>query len=277
MVACAIDDTAQNHQLMLFYGAQGKGKSTFIRRLLPPELKEYYRNGMINPDNKDHLLQMSSCLIINLDEFDTLSTTRMQELKSLITQDVINERKVYDIQNYTFIRRASFIASTNNPHCLPDIGENRRILFNTLLEIDYHTPVNHQGIYAQAYALYQQGFQYWYENQEITFLNNRNEAFRQKDPLEENLFFYFRPARKNDIQAKWYPASQLLAILSMNGRTQANAQMKQMLVTVLESNHFESRKNANNITEYCVVEYSAEERNANAKLPLLPVQKGLEF
>ncbi|TGY27264.1 virulence protein E [Bacteroides caecimuris] len=277
MVACAIDDAAQNHQLMLFHGAQGKGKSTFIRHLLPPELKEYYRNGMINPDNKDHLLQMSSCLIINLDEFDTLSSARMQELKSLITQDVINERKVYDIQNYTFIRRASFIASTNNPHCLPDIGENRRILFNTLLEIDYHTPVNHQGIYAQAYALYRQGFQYWYENQEITFLNNRNEAFRQKDPLEENLFFYFRPARKNDIQAKWYPASQLLAILSMNGRTQANAQMKQMLVTVLENNHFESRKNANNITEYCVVEYSAEERKENSIRPQLPVQKGLEF
>lgn len=145
MVACAIDDEAQNHQLMLLHGAQGKGKSTFVRHLLPPELKDYYRNGMISPDNKDHLLQMSSCLLINLDEFDTLSPARMQELKSLITQDVMNERKVYDIQNYTFIRRASFIASTNNPHCLPDIGENRRILFNTLLEIDYHTPVNHQG------------------------------------------------------------------------------------------------------------------------------------
>lgn len=201
----------------------------------------------------------------------------MQELKSLITQDVMNERKVYDIQNYTFIRRASFIASTNNPHCLPDIGENRRILFNTLLEIDYHTPVNHQGIYAQAYALYRQGFQYWYENQEITFLNNRNEAFRQKDPVEENLFFYFRAARPNDIQAQWYPASYLLSVLSMNGRTQANAQMKQMLVTVLENNHFHSRKTSNNITEYWVVEYSAEERKENSIRPQLPVQTGLEL
>ena len=153
MVACAINDEVQNHQLMLFHGAQGKGKSTFIRHLLPPELKDYYRNGMINPDNNNHLLQMSSCLIINLDEFDTLSPERMQSLKSLITQDVVNERKVYDIQNYTYIRRASFIASTNNPHCLPDIGENRRILFNTLLDIDYHTPVNHEGIYAQAYGV----------------------------------------------------------------------------------------------------------------------------
>lgn len=277
MVACAINDEVQNHQLMLLHGAQGKGKSTFIRRLLPPELKDYYRNGMIYPENKDHLLQMSSCLIINLDEFDTLSPARMQELKSLITQDVMNERKVYDIQNYTFTRRASFIASTNNPHCLPDIGENRRILFNTLLKIDYHTPVNHQGIYAQAYALYRQGFQYWYENQEITFLNNRNEAFRQKDPMEENLFFYFRAARPNDIQAQWYPAAYLLSVLSVNGRTQANAQMKQMLVTVLENNHFHSRKTSNNVTEYWVVEYTPQERTENSIRPQVPVQKGLEL
>lgn len=109
---------------------------------------------------------------------------------------------------------------------MPDVKENRRILFSTLLNIDYHTPVNHEGIYAQAYALYRQGFQYWYENEEITFLNNRNEAFRQKDPIEENLFFYFRAARQNDIQAQWYPASYLLSVLSMNGRTQANTQTK---------------------------------------------------
>lgn len=272
MVACAVNEEKQNHQLMLLHGAQGKGKSTFIRRLLPPELKDYYRNGMINPENNNHLLQMSSCLLINLDEFDTLSPERMQNLKSLITQDVVNERKVYDIQNYTYIRRASFIASTNNPHCLPDIGENRRILFNTLLDIDYHTPINHRGIYAQAYALYLQGFQYWYENQEITFLNNRNEAFRQKDPIEENLFFYFRAARANDIQAQWYPAAYLLSILSLNGRTLSNAHTKQTLVKVLESNNFRTRRTANGVTEYWVVTYTQEERTANAVLPQLPVQ-----
>ena len=262
---------------LLISTEQGYLKSTFCKSLLPPALQRYYMDK-VDLTSQGHIeRRLAEMGLLNLDEFDTLSPARMQELKSLITQDVMNERKVYDIQNYTFIRRASFIASTNNPHCLPDIGENRRILFNTLLEIDYHTPVNHQGIYAQAYALYRQGFQYWYENQEITFLNNRNEAFRQKDPVEENLFFYFRAARPNDIQAKWYPASQLLSILSMNGRTQANAQMKQMLVTVLENNHFHSRKTSNNITEYWVVEYSAEERKENSIRPQLPVQTGLEL
>ena len=120
-------------------------------------------------------------------------------------------------------------------------------------------------------------FYYWYENDEITFLNNRNEAFRPKDPIEENLFFYFRAARPNDIQAQWFPASYLLSVLSLNGRTQSNAQMKRMLVTVLENNHFHSRKNDNKVTEYCVVEYTPQERTENSIRPQLPVQTGLEF
>ena len=53
--------------------------------------------------------------------------------------------------------------------------------------------------------------------------------------------------------------------------------MKQMLVTVLENNHFPSRKTSNNITEYWVVEYSAEERKENSIRPQLPVQTGLEL
>ena len=276
MVACAIDDEVQNHELLLLYGGQGKGKSYFIRHLLPPELKGYYRCGMINPGNKDHVLQLSSCLLIDLDEFDSIPAWHMQDLKRFITQDVVTERKVYDFQMYDYVRRCSFAASTNNPHCLLD-EENRRILLNTVLNIDYRTPVNHKGIYAQALALYRGGYQYWYESEAIVDLNKRNENFRQKDPVEENLFFYFRAAKGGEINAQWYPASYLLSILSLNGRTQSNNQTQQILVAALERNGFQSRKNANNITEYRVVEYSPEERKENAIRPQLPAQKGLKL
>ena len=46
---------------------------------------------------------------------------------------------------------------------------------------------------------------------------------------------------------------------------------------LMESNHFQSRKTSNNITEYWVVEYSAEERKENSIRPQLPVQTGLEL
>ena len=82
----------------------------------------------------------------------------MQSLKRLIVQGVVTERKVFDLQMNNFIRRASFIASTNDQHFLVDILENRRYLINTILSIDNSGPVNHQGIYAQALALYRQGY-----------------------------------------------------------------------------------------------------------------------
>ncbi|WP_304964528.1 hypothetical protein [Bacteroides acidifaciens] len=53
--------------------------------------------------------------------------------------------------------------------------------------------------------------------------------------------------------------------------------MKRMLVTVLENNHFHSRKNDNKVTEYCVVEYTPQERTENSIRPQLPVQTGLKF
>ena len=277
MVACAIDDKVQNQQLLLLHGGQGSGKSTFIRKLLPPELDTYYRCGMIIPENKDHLLQLSSSLIIDLDEFDTLPSWQMQSLKRLIEQGVVTERKVFDLQMNNFIRRASFIASTNDQHFLVDILENRRYLINTILSIDNSGPVNHQGIYAQALALYRQGYRYWYEKEEVTFLNKRNESFRQKDPVEENLFFYFRAAKGGEIQAKWYPASYLLSILSLNGRTQSNPQTQKTLVTVLEKNHFINRNGNYGVTEYKVVEYTPEEREANSTLPQIPKQGNFDL
>ena len=277
MVACALDDEKQNQEMLLLYSKQGKGKSTFIRNLLPDTLRTYYRNGMITPENKDHMLLLSTCLIINLEEFDGVSSNRLADLQRIITQEKITERKVYDTQSHTFIRHASFAASTNNPRCLQDIGENRRMLFNSIKSIDYRRPVNHEGIYSQALALYRQGFRFWYEGDEISSLNSRNENFRQKEPVEENLFFYFRPGKAGDIEAKWYPASHLLSTLSLNGRIQSNSQILKTLVTVLDENGFRKRTTKNRVTEYCVVEYSQEERDKNSVLPQVAEQKNLEL
>lgn len=261
LVACAIDDESQNQQLLLLYSRQGKGKSRFIRNLLPPPLRTYYRNGMLNPDNKDHMLMLSTCLIINLEEFDGVPASRLADLKRIITQEKVTERKVYDTQAHTFVRRASFAASTNNPHCLQDIGENRRMLFNSIRSIDYHREVNHAGIYAQALALWRSGYHYWYEGDEVELLNLRNEAFRLREPIEEHLFVYYRIATEADYYAKWLSASELMSKLTIYAHIQANRATLQTLVTVLENHGFRSRTTDKGMTEYAVVELEVRERH----------------
>lgn len=264
LVASAIDDREVNQQVLLLHGAQGKGKSTWIRNLLPPELREYYRNGMIDPVNKDDQLLLSTRLLINMEEFEGVKPGEVAALKRIITQENVTVRKVYDTQAHLYIRRASFIGSTNNLQFLRDQGGSaRRFLVTPIREIDYRRPVNYEGVYGQAMALIRDGFRYWFEGQEIDRINTRNERHRMKDPLEENLYVYYRPARPADLEVKWKPAATLLTALSIYGRTQANALTQQVLVQILERDGFTKRLNEHDITEYAVVEISPQEVNEN--------------
>ena len=79
------------------------------------------------------------------------------------------------------------------------------------------------------------------------------------------------------IRDRWYPASYLLSILSLNGRTQSNPQTQKTLVTVLEKNHFINRNGNYGVTEYKVVEYTPEEREANSTLPQIPKQGNFDL
>ncbi len=115
-------------------------------------------------------------------------------------------------------------------------------------------PVNHPGIYAQALALLKDGFRYWYEGEEIEQLNKHNERHRMKDPVEENLFVFFRKPLPEDLQVKWLPASVILTKLSIFGKVQVNPHTQLVLVQALEKYGFGTRTNEQETTEYEVVD-----------------------
>lgn len=252
LVACALSDEDMNQLVIILYSEQGKGKSSWIRRLLPPEWKEYFYNGIIDPSNKDDARLLATRIIINMEEFEGVKPGELAALKRIIAQDNVTQRKAYDIEAFT--RHCSFIASTNNRQCLQDIGGNRRFLPITITGIDYHTPVNHPGIYAQALALLKGGFRYWYEGEEIEQLNKHNERHRMKDPVEENLFVFFRKPLPEDLQVKWLPASVILTKLSIFGKVQVNPHTQLVLVQALEKYGFGTRTNEQETTEYEVVD-----------------------
>ena len=54
---------------------------------------------------------------------------------------------------------------------LKDYGGNRRFLVIPVKTIDYRTPVDHKGVYAQAVQLIEDGFRYWFEGNEIDDIN----------------------------------------------------------------------------------------------------------
>ena len=80
MVACVIDEKQVNQTVIVFSGKQGLGKTTWIEKLMPKPLKEYIFSGTINPSNKDTLIHLAECLLINLDELEHLNKTEIGSL-----------------------------------------------------------------------------------------------------------------------------------------------------------------------------------------------------
>ncbi|MEL5892871.1 VapE domain-containing protein [Bacteroides sp. GD17] len=267
MVACAIRDKDMNQLVPILYSEQGKGKSTWIRNLLPPEWKEYFYNGMVDPANKDHAQLLSTRLIINMEEFEGVKPGELANLKRFITQENVTQRKAYDFEAFTFIRHASFIGSTNNRQCLQDVGGNRRFLPITIRQVDYRTPVNHAGVYSQALALLESGFRYWYEGEEIEQLNKHNELHRMKDPVEENLFVFFRKPLPEDLNVRWMPAAAILTKLNVFGKVPVTQHAQQVLVQALEKYGFRTRINEQDTTEYELVDIQQDDVENNFKEP----------
>lgn len=62
----------------LLISKQGYNKSTFCRRLIPPQLQWGYTDNLILSEKRQVLQAMSQCLLINLDEFNQISAKVQQ-------------------------------------------------------------------------------------------------------------------------------------------------------------------------------------------------------
>lgn len=190
------DEQVVNHEIMVFIGRQGNYKSTFFSLLLPPPLQSYFHLKMNhNHLNKDDMLVLCENALVCLEEIDELKPADLNQLKALVTARCINERAAYARNKERRAHIASFCGTGNNPHFLSDPTDNRRWLVVEVLDIDdpHLQPFNYTGIYSQALALWKSGFRYWFNQQEIRVLNERNREFEVPNLEEELVLTYFRP------------------------------------------------------------------------------------
>jgi predicted P-loop ATPase len=96
---CVLDEKQVNQTVIVFSGKQGLGKTTWIEKLMPKQLKEYIFSGTINPSNKDTLIHLAECMLINLDELENLNRSEIGSLKEIITKTHIRMRKAYGHNN----------------------------------------------------------------------------------------------------------------------------------------------------------------------------------
>ena len=195
MVAAWMDESVTNHEILTYIGPQGRYKTTFMTRLLPPVLGEYFATKTFKGRmDKDDRLALTELALIDLEELDVMSASEVNQLKALVTDPSVNLRPVY--ARYT-VRRAhiaSFCGTGNNPRFLTDLTGHRRWLPFMIEAIDspYDHPFDYDGIYAQAYALYRNGFRYWFDDEENAELERHNRQFEEPCIEEELIRTYLR-------------------------------------------------------------------------------------
>lgn len=210
VVACALNPELTNQQVLVLSGKQGCGKSTFLESLLPSKLTGYLFSGALDPSSKDSLAHLAECMLINLDELDSLTRKKEAELKQCITQSNIKYRRPYGYFAQNYIRRASFMASVNHESILSDSSGSRRFLVHKVGLIDYQHELEMDKVYAQAYSLYNSGFQFWFDGKDISKINEQNSKFELQTPEEELLLSKYKQADLNDPMCESVSATEML-------------------------------------------------------------------
>lgn len=257
MVGCVLDDKIINHTVIVFSGKQGLGKTTWVEKLMPRQLKEYLFSGTINPNNKDTLVQLSECMLINLDELENLNRSEIGSLKEIITKTQIRMRKAYGHNNETMPRRASFAGSVNTAQFLNDSTGSRRFLCFELEGIKYQHEVDIDLVFAQALFLFKSGFRHWFDQEEIKNISENNEQYQLGSPEEELLLTWFTACEKEQANA-YLNASQIASKLAERAKINVNDGTINKLGKALKKHNF-IRLKKNGIFVYALIENSYEE------------------
>ena len=267
MVASWLKDEVVNQQVLVLIGKQGIFKTTWLERLLPPELRAYgCKMANATQLNKDERLRIAEYGLIALDEIDAMGAKELNVMKSVITASDISERAAYGYTKERRIRLASFCASGNKQEFLTDLTGNRRWLPFHVVNIQnpFVTLQPYEQIYAQARYLIDLGFQYWFDMDDIQTLEAHNEDFRAQENEEQLLAVYF------DIPADGYGTFMTTAEISdklvIKGSIKKPMPLNRLGMILKRAGYKDVRRGQQRTRGWLVEELSAEEINANRRI-----------
>ena len=112
--------------LLLVSPQQGLHKSTFVRELLPPELRDYYTDDFSLSAKGNAQRKLVEFAIVNIDEFDKENPKKMPELKTLMQTMKPSFIGAYKKNFNRLPRIASFVGTSNSRQLLYDHTGSRR-------------------------------------------------------------------------------------------------------------------------------------------------------
>ena len=197
---------------LLVSTAQGLGKSTFCRLLLPPQLRDYFTESFDLTNVTAAENKLASYGLINLDEFDRLPASRMPQLKNLMQMEALRVRRAYRRTAEPLPRIASFIGTSNRRDLLTDLSGSRRfICVEVERPIDCSMPIDYEQLYAQLLHELENGERCWFSKEEENEIQQANRPFYRVTPAEELVSTCFRFAEPGEQGARLMSAAEIYA------------------------------------------------------------------
>lgn len=194
LVACSLDPEVTNEQMLVFFGGQGVGKTTFMSKLVPKQLIDYSHTGYLNLDNKDAAITMSQTFLCNDDELSSLNPKNSETFKQILSMKrMTGVRRPYARHAETLVKYASFCGTTNNRHFLFDKTGSRRFLCLEVKSVDLKglRNFNIDNLYSHAISLYMDDFQYWFDSKDNKLIEQNNQQFIYYNDVESAILEIF--------------------------------------------------------------------------------------
>ena len=211
-----MDTLHGNECVPTLIGHQGCGKTTFLRRLLPQHLRQYYLDHLNLSNKFDKEMALTNNLLVNLDELDAIRPSQHAALKQTLSKSKVNGRPIFGCAQEDRLRFASFVATTNNPHPLTDATGSRRYICIQIPQgqyIDNVGEINYEQLYAQVlYELQEQKAPYWFNNDEVARIQELNIEFTEQKDMADLVSICFRKPEEGE-EVKSMNAKSLLQVI----------------------------------------------------------------
>ena len=248
-----LDVSHGNSVAPLLISRQGYRKSTFCKRLLPEALQWGYNDNLIISEKQNTLRAMTQSLLINIDEFNTLSAkTQDGFLKNVMQLANIKIRQPYRQQQVTLPRIASFIATANVADVFSDPSGCRRFIAVTLtgpIRLPEH--IDYEQLYAQAVAELDSGRRYWFDETDTQEIMANNVQYQQRTPAEA-LFLDSFSIPKDLTKGAYMTAASIFSLLRKRHGSQLNLTSLSHFGRVLANIPNLHSKHSSHGTEYLV-------------------------
>ena len=237
-------------------GAQGCGKTTFLRRLLPVDLREYHLDHLNLSNKFDKEMALTNNLLVNLDELDAIRPSQHASLKQTLSKSKVNGRPIYGASQEDRARYASFTATTNNPHPLTDATGSRRYICLTIPEgqyIDNTGDINYDQLYAQVlHELREQKAPYWFNNDEVARIQQLNQEYMEVKDMAELVEICFRKPNEGE-RVKALSCKEMLKVIqSKYTSLEINHKTKVHLANAMKELGYESKEYHHSAQYYAI-------------------------